>query len=135
MAVLVMERVATTKATTATKPQVENFTVTSVGRSLTGRDSVVWLDKKHTHWRKVTTYRQEVRIRGGGHRGAMYAYLQQLQAEGKASISMSHKSTFYRATIWLADDELPNRLIEIMKRLASGRVVSYSLNINAPKCA
>jgi hypothetical protein len=51
----------------------------------------------------IATGRHFLAIQGGGYRGAMYTYLEQLVLDGKASIRWNHKHTRYLAKLFIVD--------------------------------
>lgn len=128
MVVAVLERPVVKTALTE-RPKAEHFTVLGVGRTLTGSVTAQVVNQRKGIYRIVDTHRRYIRIRSGGFRGSMYAYLLQLVAEGKASIKANHKSTVYDATIWLAEDESATKVLKLLRLLATTQAISLSTKL------
>jgi hypothetical protein len=75
--------------------------------------------------RELTTDRVYLLIRGGGYRGHMFHYLEELIADGKAKLHWNPKQTSYRAKVYISGTNAV-RTAAVLKQLASIQYVSLA---------
>ncbi len=75
--------------------------------------------------RELTTDPVYLLIRGGGYRGHMFHYLEELIADGKAKLHWNPKHTSYRAKVYLSGTNAV-QTAAVLKQLASIQYVSLA---------
>jgi hypothetical protein len=76
--------------------------------------------------RELSTDRVYLLICGGGYRGHMFHYLEELIADGKAKLHWNPKHTSFRAKVYIGKDTNAVQTAAVLKQLASIQYVSLA---------